>query len=345
MRSCDMGQKRNRTRGFLHRVAPVGVVVLAAAVIGTAATPSGTYARAEPAAAPVLRVPAQQGPPQTGHLAAAKYLKEHPDAAPQGANDFGCKPTAEHPRPVILAHGTDSSAYSDWAGLSPLLAKAGICVFALNYGGKPGKDTFGTEDVWASSAQIGVFVDQVLAATGATQVDLVGFSQGASVTRYWINKLGGAPKVGQWIGMASPSYGGIMYGLVPIADAVPGIYKLVEFGSSLAAVQQAAGSPFITDLNAGGDTVPGVKYTTIGSRVDEMIQPNTNIALRGPGATNIVLQDLCEADLTGHFHLVYDPFAQQLAVNLLDPGHAVTPACVPVPFGTGISDVVLAAHS
>ncbi|GAB0103155.1 alpha/beta fold hydrolase [Nocardia sp. JMUB6875] len=326
-------------------------MALAAAVIGTAATPTGTYAQAEPAPDPVasvtsvLKVPMQQGPPQPEHLAAAHYLKEHPDAAPQGANDFGCKPTAEHPRPVVLAHGTDSSAYSDWSGIGALLSQAGICVFAPNYGGRPGKDTYGTEDVWESSAQIGAFVDQVLAATGATQVDLVGFSQGASVTRYWINKLGGAPKVGQWIGLASPSYGGVMYGLVPIADAVPGIYKLVEMGSSLAAVQQAAGAPFIRDLNAGGDTVPGVKYTTIGSRVDEMIQPNTNIALRGEGATNIVLQDLCSEDLTGHFHLVYDPFVQRLVVNLLDPGHPVTAACVPVALGTGISDVVLAAHS
>ncbi|AYF74451.1 alpha/beta fold hydrolase [Nocardia yunnanensis] len=320
-------------------------MALAAAVIGLAATPTGTLAQAEPAVNSVLKVPTQQGPPQTEHLAAARYLKEHPDAAPQGANDFGCKPSAEHPRPVIFAHGTDSSAYSDWSGLAPLVAQRGICVFALDYGGNPAKDTFGTEDVWVSSAQIGVFVDQVLAATGATQVDLVGFSQGASVTRYWINKLGGAPKVGQWIGLASPSYGGVMYGLVPIADAVPGIYQVVELGSSLAAVQQAAGAPFIVDLNAGGDTVPGVTYTTIGSRVDEMIQPNTNIALHGAGATNIVLQNLCADDLTGHFHMVYDPYVQQLVANLLDPAHAVTPACVPVALGTGISDVVLAAHS
>ncbi|MGW4243777.1 lipase family alpha/beta hydrolase [Nocardia sp. NPDC004722] len=340
-----MGQQRSRTRGFMRRVAPAGVMALAAAVIGTAATPTGTIASAAPAVASVLKAPTQQGPPQTGHLAAARYLKEHPDSVPQGSNDFGCKPSAEHPRPVVLAHGTDSSAYSDWSGIGPLLAQAGICVFALDYGGAPGKDTYGTEDVYESSAQIGTFVDQVLAATGAAQVDMVGFSQGASVTRYWINKLGGAPKVGQWIGLASPSYGGVMYGLVPIADAVPGIYKLVEMGSSLAAVQQAAGAPFIKDLNAGGDTVPGVTYTTVGSRVDEMIQPNTNIALRGAGATNIVLQNLCAEDLTGHFNMVYDPYVQQLVVNLLDPAHAVTPACVPVALGTGISDVVLAAHS
>nr|WP_067713324.1 alpha/beta fold hydrolase [Nocardia yamanashiensis] len=320
-----------------------------AAVIGAAALPSGSGpAGAEPGAiagASVVTVPLHQGPVQTDHLGASKYLKDHPDAAPQGANDFGCKPSAEHPRPVVLAHGTDSSAYSDWAALSPQLKDAGFCVFALNYGGKAGKTSYGTEDIWASSAQVGEFVDQVLAATGAAQVDIVGFSQGASVTRYWINKLGGAPKVGQWVGVASPSYGGVMYGLVPVAYAAPFIFTVVEIATSTAAIQQAADSPYIKALNAGGDTVPGVRYTTLGSRVDEMIQPFDNIALKGAGATNLVLQNLCPDDLTGHFHMVYDPFVLRTVVNTLDPEHAVAPVCTPVQLGTGIKEVVEAAHS
>ncbi|MFE3819343.1 hypothetical protein ACFXO8_14585, partial [Nocardia tengchongensis] len=92
-----MGQQRNRTRGaLLRRVAPVGVVALAAAVLGTAATPTGTYAQAAPAAAPVLHIPDQQGPPQTGHLAAAKYLKDHPGAARPRALTVAASPTHEN---------------------------------------------------------------------------------------------------------------------------------------------------------------------------------------------------------------------------------------------------------
>ncbi|MEV6769067.1 alpha/beta fold hydrolase [Nocardia sp. NPDC051030] len=319
-------------------------MALTAVVLATAAgTIESGSAAASPGYTPAA-VPLVSGPPQSDHLAAAKYLKDHPNAAPQGTNDFGCKPSAAHPRPIVLAHGTDSSAYSDYSAIGPKLVQAGFCVFAPNYGGKAGGKTYGTEDVWASSAQIGGFVDQVLAATGATQVDMVGFSQGASVTRYYINKLGGASKVGQWVGIASPSYGGIMYGLVTVAQAAPIVFKLAELASSTAAIQQAAGSPFITELNSGGDTVPGVRYTTIGSKVDEMIQPNDNIALRGAGATNLVLQNLCADDLTGHFHMVYDPFVQQVVVNLLDPDHAVAPTCVPVALYTGIAEVVEAAH-
>ncbi|MEU0540585.1 alpha/beta fold hydrolase [Nocardia sp. NPDC005978] len=338
-----MGMWRSRTRRALHSVAPVGVVLLGVLAGAGAPLQSGT-ASAAPATRPAL-VPVGAGPVQSDHLGAARYLAAHPNAAPAGANDFACKPTADHPRPVVLAHGTDSSAYSDWSAIAPQLAGAGLCVFALNYGGKPDAESYGTEDVFESSAQIGEFVDQVLAATGAAQVDLVGFSQGASVTRYYVNKLGGAPKVGQWIGLASPSYGGIMYGLVPVAQNAPVLFDLAELASSEAAIQQAAGSPFITALNAGGDTVPGVRYTTIGSTVDEMIQPNANIALQGAGATNLVLQQMCADDLTGHFHMVYDPFVQQLVLALLDPAHAATPVCVPVALGTGIKEVVLAAHS
>ncbi|MFB7716437.1 MULTISPECIES: lipase family alpha/beta hydrolase [unclassified Nocardia] len=346
-----MGIRRSRSRkSLLRSVAPVGVMVLGV-IAGMTAMP--VESAAQPSGQPVAGtifflppvVPTEPGPPQDGPLAAANYLKLHPNATPEGTNNFACKPNADHPRPVVLAHGTDSSAYSDFSVIGPQLVQAGFCVFAVNYGGKPGGKSYGTEDVWASSAQIGAFVDQVLAATGAAKVDMVGFSQGASVTRYFINKLDGAAKVGQWVGVASPSYGGVMYGLVPVAQQVPALYTVAELFSSVAAVQQAAGSAFISELNAGGDTVPGVRYTTIGSRVDEMIQPFENIALRGADATNVVLQDLCAVNKTGHFHEVYDPYVQQLVRNALDPDHAVTPACVPVALGTGISEVVLAAHS
>lgn len=337
----NAGQKRSPWRS----VATAGVMVWAV-VVGTAMLPiESATATAQPIVSGGVVIPIDQGPTQVDHLGASKYLKDHPNAAPQGANDFGCKPDAERPRPVVLAHGTDSSAYSDWAAISPLLARAGFCVFALNYGGAPGADTYGTEDIWASSKQLGEFVDRVLTATGAQQVDLVGFSQGANVTRYYVNKLNGAPKVGHWVGLASPSYGGIMYGIVPVAKYMPVLYTLFEFGSSLAAVQQAAGSPYIEALNAGGDTVPGVRYTTIASRVDEMIQPFENIALRGSGATNLVIQDECSDNLTGHFHQVYEPLVHQLLLNTLDPKRARKPVCEPVALGTGITEVILAAHS
>ncbi|MEV6276524.1 alpha/beta fold hydrolase [Nocardia sp. NPDC051832] len=322
------------------------VVALAGAgLLGSATAP----ALAEPApvaeisAYRAAEVPTIPGPAQTDHLASAVYQKTHPNSVPLGVNNFECAPSAANPRPVVLAHGTDSSAYSDYSAIGPKLVAAGLCVFALNYGGAPGATSYGTEDVRVSARQLGDFVDLVLAATHATQVDLVGFSQGANVTRYWVNQLGGAPKVGQWVGLASPSYGGVMYGLVPVVQAI-GILEAFVKVTSLAAVQQVQGSPVMIELNTGGDTVPGPRYVTIGSRVDEMIQPFDNIALHGPNARNLVLQDLCPSDLTGHFHMVYDPFVQDLLLQVLDPD-SPAPVCRAVPLGTGIPQVIIAGNS
>ncbi|QYB02819.1 alpha/beta fold hydrolase [Rhodococcus sp. USK10] len=296
------------------------------------------------APAHAAEVPTLPGPPQSDPGTAIAYAKQHPHSAPPGANDFSCRPDPAHPRPVILVHGSDGSAYSNWAGLSPKLKAAGYCVFALNYGRKPGTDHFGMQTMTEGAAELEVFVDDVLSATGADEVDLIGHSQGATVARYYVNRLGGASKVHHWIGLASPTYGGTFFGIATAVTSVPGGTELIETIGSEALAEQVQGSPFLTALNAGGDTVPGAEYTTIGTRYDEVIQPYTNVALHDPGATNILVQDLCPIDQTGHFNLPYDPFSQQLVLNTLDPAHVVVPPCTFVPLGTGIPGVIIASN-
>jgi len=252
-----------------------------------------------------------------------------PGSAPPGSNDFACPPTAAHPYPVVLVHGTFGDMTDSWQALSPLLKNAGYCVFALNYGGSAGNPLQGYEAIENSAAQLASFVTQVLAATGASKIDIVGHSQGGMMPRYYLKYLGGAGQVHALIGLAPSSHGTNLDGLLGLLQAFPGGSSFV---SSLCAAcaEQAAGSSFLTNLNSGGDTVPGVAYTVIETRYDEVVTPYTSAFLSGPNVTNITLQNQCFLDLTDHLGIIYDPVALHDVLNALDPAHATPTLCVPV---------------
>jgi triacylglycerol esterase/lipase EstA (alpha/beta hydrolase family) len=264
-----------------------------------------------------------------------------PDAAPPGANDYSCAPSAAHPRPIVLVHGTYENAFANWNALSAALKNAGYCVFAGNFGGSTGNPVKGTGAIPASAAQVATFVDGVLAATGAAQVDLVGHSQGGGVLPRWYLKFNGGAnaanpalnKVHSLIGLAPSNHGTTLLGLGTLATELQ-ILGLVSAVGGQAATDQLVGSTVNTTLDAGGDTMPGVSYTTIVTRYDEVVTPYTQQYLTaGTGATvtNITLQNLCILDLSDHLGISYDPIAIRLVLNALDPASAVSPTCVLVP--------------
>jgi hypothetical protein len=95
-----------------------------------------------------------------------------------------------------------------------------------------------------------------------------------------------------------------------------------------ACTEQIAGSAFLNNLNTGGDTVPGVKYTVIETIYDEVVTPYTSAFLSGPNVTNITLQSQCLLDFSDHRAVIYDQIALQDVLNALDPAHASWPWCV-----------------
>jgi triacylglycerol esterase/lipase EstA (alpha/beta hydrolase family) len=259
------------------------------------------------------------------------YAHSSPTAGPPGANDWSCRPSAAHPRPVVLVHGTFADMSDSWQALSPLLANHGYCVFALNYGAHGGSEqlgVYGVGDIAESAGELARFVNRVLGATRARRVDLVGHSQGGMMPRYYLKQLGGAAKVRNLVGLSPSNHGTTLNGMFTLTDLFPGAG--VFFADCPACEQQRAGSPFITELNSGGETVRGVHYTVIQTRYDEVVTPYSSAFLNGPGVTDILLQDQCPLDAGDHLSMPYDHIADADVLDALDPAHPVHPACTPV---------------
>ncbi|WP_328920905.1 lipase family protein [Streptomyces sp. NBC_00208] len=252
-------------------------------------------------------------------------------ATSRGWNDYSCKPSATHPRPVVLVHGTFGNSVDNWLVLAPYLVGRGYCVYSLDYGQLPGVPFFnGLGPIDKSAGQLATFVDKVLAATGAPKADIVGHSQGGMMPNYYLKFLGGAAKVNALVGLAPDNHGTTLLGLTNLLPYFPGAEDLLN-AHTPGLADQMAGSPFITKLNAGGDTVPGVRYTVIATRYDEVVTPYRTQYLDGPNVRNVLLQDLCPVDLSEHVAIgTVDLIAYHEVANALDPAHATPTTCASV---------------
>jgi triacylglycerol lipase len=301
-----------------------------AVIAGTVAVAAGLLASG-PVAAQAAAAPS------IGLLGPTSVL----DPPPPGSNDWNCKPSDEHPNPVVLVHGLFANQAANWGYLAPILAKHGYCVFSLTYGRNPLappplSQVGGLQKMEQSSHELARFVDRVRDATGADKVDIVGHSEGSLMPDYYVKFLGGDEYVDHYVamtplwdgtqtlGLAELNHIAVQFGLGPAVGAVlaPLCGSCREF---------LHGSPFLAKLNSdGGPAVDGVTYTTIMTKYDEAVVPYTSGRLHGDDVTNIVLQDHCPQDLSEHVAVAFDPVVAQYIVNALDPDNAKPVRCSPV---------------
>lgn len=295
---------------------------------------------------PVTAHAAPRYPVTYNFLAGIDAELRHPGGSLPGTNDFSCRPSAAHPRPVVLVHGSGGGRQTNWATLAPVLANAGYCVYAPTYGA--------LSSVWPLSAlgglgvkqdsawQLKVFVDRVLAATGATQVDIVGHSLGTEIPTYWLKYLGGRGKVAHYVSLApywrqGPDEDDTRSALVALVQRRLGIAPLTP-----STCAECSRPPADLDFNRAvrypTPYLPGVRYTNITTRDDEIVTPYTNGLLTGPAGTdvtNIVVQQGCPLDHSDHLSIVANRRSAALVLNALDPDHPRTVPCLDVPPVTG----------
>jgi triacylglycerol esterase/lipase EstA (alpha/beta hydrolase family) len=258
----------------------------------------------------------------------AAIVRSEIQPTPPGANDWACRPSAEHPRPVVLVPGLTGNGGRDYYAAAPLLANHGYCVFMFDYRDR------GQESIEDAAAELSPFIDRVLTAEGTSQVDVVGHSQGGMMPRYYMKFLGGAAKVHSLIGISPINHGTTLFGAGTLSEET-GANQAVTAQACPACAEDVADSAFMHRLNDGGDTLPGVRYTVIGTRYEEIISPDKAQFLSGRAVTNILLQDQCATDFVDHLASSYDSIALRDVLNALDPAHATQPVCTLVLPGVG----------
>ena len=231
--------------------------------------------------------------------------------------------------PVIIVGGTFSPAVANELFLGNAIHAAGYthCVLELK-GDENLGDLPGTMPIEISAVALMLFVDEVLEWSNATQVDLIGHSQGALAARAYIKNYGGTAKVDKMISLSGPNAG---TEFVPLLEFLAGPL-LAPFGVSCESVspciQMAQGSDFITGLNAGDMTPGDVDYYAFYTNNDELVWYwGTGLfglpvikfdnAELGPGATNIEIGEMCPLRIVGHLGMIADPVPIHMTLDAL----------------------------
>ncbi|MFF0709680.1 esterase/lipase family protein [Gordonia sputi] len=279
-------------------------------------------------------------------LDGARAELAHPGGSLPGTNDFSCRPTPRHPRSVVLVHGSGGGQQTNWATLAPVLANEGYCVFAPTYGALstqwPASALGGLGPKEDSAWQLASFMSKVMAATHTDQVDVVGHSLGTEIPTYWMKYLGGRGHVAHYISLAPYWRQG------PDDDDARG-EAVAEYRRALGvptpkrpSCPDCVAPPRDLDFNHAvrqpTPYLPGVSYTNIVTRFDDIVTPYWVGILPGsPGTSvrNIELQDGCNHDFADHLSIVADRRAVAHVLNALDPEHPRPVPCVFVPPVTG----------
>ncbi len=159
-----------------------------------------------------------------------------------------------HPNPVLLVHGFQDDAKKmqamahalrreGWTVLTPTLSPSG---------GQVGNEVL--------AQQLSDFIEANV--PHGTRCDLVGFSMGAIVCRYYLQRLGGVARVHRFVAISAPEHGTWWASICP-AELLrwPGVAQL------------RPDSAFLRDLNSDAKVLDQVRLTTIWTPLDLAVFP------------------------------------------------------------------------
>jgi triacylglycerol lipase len=223
---------------------------------------------------------------------------------PRLSGDDAAPAAQDTPGPVLLVPGYGGSTRS-LQTLADRLTTAGrdATVVAV-----PGD---GTGDLAASADVLAAAVDDALARTGATSVDVVGYSAGGVIARIWAAD-GGAEQARRVLTLGAPHHG------TTIADLASGVLP-AECPEGCR--QLTTDSELLARLNAGDETPAGPTWVSIWTTADTVVTPPESADL--DGALDLPVQDVCADSRVAHGQLPADPLVQGIVLAELAAGPPV----------------------
>ena len=151
--------------------------------------------------------------------------------------------------PVLLIHGINDTE-AVFHSMSRYLTRLGYSVHSFSL--TPNNGHLGLEYL---AAQVSSYVASTFAPD--QPFDLVGFSMGGIVSRYYVQRLGGIAQVKRFVTIASPHQG-----------------TWIAYGSERPGCRQMRpGSAFLQDLNQDAEILSQLDFTSIWTPLDLMIVP------------------------------------------------------------------------
>jgi len=155
----------------------------------------------------------------------------------------------DNKNPVVLVHGIKDDARK-MEPMAGQLRREGRVAFTITL-----KPCWGEVGIDELAGQLARFIDENIPIT--QKFDLIGFSMGGLVSRFYLQRMDGLCRVDHFITLATPHRGTLMAWLA------------WNKGGS----QMRPNSVFLRDLNQDIATLGGVKFTSIWTPLDLMIIP------------------------------------------------------------------------
>lgn len=220
---------------------------------------------------------------------AAYWLSRPDDVTPVSQGDLG---------PVLLVpgYGGSTAALED---LKSALEGEGRDVTIVELAGDGTGDLNEQADVLEDAAT------EALDRTGASSVDVVGFSAGGVIARLWVADQGGSV-ARRVVTLGSPHHGTDLAGLA--GDVTPDTCPV-------GCRQLGPDSDLLRRLNAGDETPAGPRWVSIWTTDDETVVPPDSASIEG--AVDFAVQSVCPDAEVSHGDLPRDPVVIAMTLDEL----------------------------